>query len=115
MTLGEKQRLFARLVGKLIKFAYENGYELTFGDAYRDPRVHGDVGVKKSYSSANSVHKQRLAVDFNLFIDGTYQTSSEAHAQLGAYWKSLHPDARWGGDFSTPDGNHYSLTHGGRA
>lgn len=115
MTLGEKQRLFARLIGQLIKYAYDNGYELTFGDAYRDPRVHGDVGVKKSYSSANSVHKQRLAVDFNLFIGGVYQTSSEAHSKLGAYWKSLHPDARWGGDFSTPDGNHYSLTHGGRA
>lgn len=115
MTLGEKQRLFARLVGQLINYAYANGYELTFGDAYRDPRVHGDVGVKKSYSSANSVHKDRLAVDFNLFVGGVYQTSSEAHSKLGAHWKSLHPDCRWGGDFSTPDGNHYSIVYGGRS
>lgn len=115
MTLGQKQRLFTKLVAQLIQYAYAQGYELTLGDAYRDPRVHGDVGVKKSYSSANSVHKQRLAIDLNLFKGGAYQTSTEAHKPLGEYWKSLHPECRWGGDFSTPDGNHYSMTHEGRA
>ncbi len=115
MTLGQKQRLFTKLVAQLIQYAYAQGYELTLGDAYRDPRVHGDVGVKKSYSSANSVHKQRLAIDLNLFKDGQYLTTTEAHKPLGQFWKSLHPDCRWGGDFSTPDGNHYSMTHEGRA
>lgn len=115
MTLGQKQRLFTKLVAQLIQYAYAQGYELTLGDAYRDPRVHGDVGVKKSYSSANSVHKQRLAIDLNLFKGGVYQTSTEAHKPLGEYWKSLHPLCRWGGDFGTPDGNHYSMTHEGRA
>lgn len=115
MTLGQKQRLFAKLVAQLIQHAYAQGYELTLGDAYRDPRVHGDVGVKKSYSSANSVHKQRLAIDLNLFKDGQYLTTTEAHKPLGQFWKSLHPLCHWGGDFSTPDGNHYSMTHEGRA
>lgn len=115
MTLGQKQRLFTKLVAQLIQYAYAQGYELTLSDAYRDPRVHGDMGVKKSYSSANSVHKQRLAIDLNLFKGGVYQTSTEAHKPLGEYWKSLHPLCRWGGDFSTPDGNHYSMTHEGRA
>lgn len=36
-TLGQKQRHFTRLVGLLIEYAYQEGYELTFGDAYRDP------------------------------------------------------------------------------
>ena len=115
MTLSQKQRLFTKLVAQLIQYAYAQGYELTLGDAYRDPRVHGDVGVKKSYSSANSVHKQRLAIDLNLFKDGQYLTTTEAHKPLGQFWKSLHPLCRWGGDFSTPDGNHYSMTHEGRA
>lgn len=120
-TLGQKQRLFTRLIAKLIDYAYTQGYELTFGDAYRDPRVHGELGVKKSYSSGGSVHKERLAVDFNLFIDGKYQESSEAHRKLGEYWKSLDPECRWGGDFKdssgrpAPDGNHYSMSHNGRA
>lgn len=109
-TLGQKQRRFTRMVGLLIEYAYQDGYELTFGDAYRDPRVHGDVGVKKSYSSANSVHKSRLAVDFNLFKDGQFLTTTEAHRPLGEYWESM--GGTWGGRFN--DGNHYSLEHQGR-
>lgn len=115
LNLGQKQRLFTSLVARLINYAYDNGYEITLGDAYRDPRVHGDMGVKKSYSAANSSHKERLAIDLNLFKDGVYLTTSAAHKPLGEYWKSLHPDCRWGGDFSSPDGNHYSFTNAGRA
>lgn len=114
MTLGQKQRHFTRLVGLLIEYAYQQGYELTFGDAYRDPRVHGKVGEKKSYSSAGSVHKERLAVDFNLFKEGLFLTTTEAHKPLGEFWKSLDPMCCWGGDFKSPDGNHYSFEHGGR-
>lgn len=110
MTLGQKQRKFTRMIAQLIEYAYANGYELTFGDAYRDPRLHGDVGVKKSYSSANSLHKSRLAVDFNLFKDGQYLTTTEAHKPLGEYWESI--GGTWGGRFN--DGNHYSLEHQGR-
>lgn len=112
MTLGQKQRKFTRMIADLINYAYSNGYELTFGDAYRDPRVHGQVGQKKSYSSANSLHKERLAVDFNLFKDGVYLTRTEDHRPLGEYWESI--GGTWGGRFSSPDGNHYSLEHGGR-
>ncbi len=110
MTLGQKQRKFTRMIAQLIEYAYANGYELSFGDAYRDPRLHGDVGVKKSYSSANSLHKSRLAVDFNLFKNGQYLTTSEAHKPLGEYWESI--GGTWGGRFN--DGNHYSLEHQGR-
>ena len=110
MTLGQKQRKFTRMIAQLIEYAYANGYELTFGDAYRDPRLHGEVGVKKSYSSANSLHKSRLAVDFNLFKNGQYLTTTEAHRPLGEYWESI--GGAWGGRFN--DGNHYSLEHQGR-
>jgi len=110
MTLGQKQRKLTRMIAQLIVFAYDNGYELTFGDAYRDPRVHGNVGQKKSYSAASSLHKERLAVDFNLFRDGVYLTSTEDHRPLGEFWESI--GGTWGGRFN--DGNHYSLEHGGR-
>lgn len=112
MTLGEKQRKFVKMVGQLIEFAYANGYELTFGDAYRDPRVHGQVGEKKSYSSANSVHKERLAVDFNLFKGGKYLSKTEDYLRLGDFWESI--GGSWGGRFTSADGNHFSMEHGGR-
>lgn len=110
MTLGQKQRHMTRLIADLIVFAYDNGYELTMGDAYRDPRVHGAVGQKASYSSANSLHKERLAIDFNLFKNGKYLTQTEDHRLLGEYWESI--GGTWGGRFQ--DGNHYSLEHDGR-
>jgi len=109
-TLGSKQRKFTCMLADLIVFAYANGYEITLGDAYRDPRVHGIVGIKKSYSSANSLHKSRLAIDLNLFKDGKYLISTEAHKPLGEYWESI--GGTWGGRFK--DGNHYSLEHNGR-
>ena len=110
MTVGQKQRLLVKMVGQLIEHAYANGYELTFGDAYRDPRLHGAVGVKIGYGAAGSLHKERLAVDFNLFKDGVFLTSTEDHRPLGEYWESL--GGTWGGRFN--DGNHYSIEHGGR-
>lgn len=110
MTLGQMQRKFTRMIADLIVFAYDNGYELTIGDAFRDPRVHGSVGEKKSYSSANSNHKIRLAIDLNLFKDGVFLTSSEDHKPLGQYWESI--GGSWGGRFD--DGNHYSLEWQGK-
>ncbi len=110
MSLGSKQRRFTKMIGLLIEYAYQNGYELTFGDAYRDPRLYGDVGQKKGYGSAGSLHKQRLAVDFNLFRDGRFLQQTEDHRPLGEYWESL--GGSWGGRFN--DGNHYSLEHEGR-
>lgn len=112
MTLGQKQRKFTEMIGRLIAWAYANGYELTGGDWYRDPRVHGQVGEKNGYSSANSLHKERLAVDFNLFKDGKYLSRTEDYAPLGEFWESI--GGTWGGRFSSPDGNHFSMEHQGR-
>lgn len=109
MTLGQKQRAFTRMVAKLVLWAYDHGYELTYGDAYRDPRVFGEVGTREGYGRANSNHKVRLAVDFNLFKDGKYLVKTEDHEPLGEYWESL--GGSWGGRFN--DGNHYSLEHNG--
>jgi hypothetical protein len=98
------------MVADLIIWAYEHGYELTFGDAYRDPRLHGAVGTKLGYGAVSSCHKIRLAVDLNLFKDGVYMQATEDHAPLGEYWESI--GGSWGGRFQ--DGNHYSLEHEGK-
>jgi hypothetical protein len=113
MTLGERQRIFVRLVGMLIEFAYQSGYELTLGEAYRTPE-QAALNAESGKGIANSLHTQRLAIDLNLFKDGKYLTDSESYRPLGEYWKSLHPDCCFGGDFKPrSDGNHFSLTYGG--
>lgn len=109
MTLGEKQRKFVRMIADLIVWAYDHGYELTFGDAYRDPRLHGQLGQKLGYGHQNSCHKIRLAVDLNLFKDGQFLQSTEDHQPLGEQWEKM--GGTWGGRFN--DGNHYSLEHNG--
>lgn len=111
MSLRSKQSEFAKLVPRLIDKAYELGYEVTLGDAYRDPRVHGTFGNRGGYGRARSVHKLRLAIDLNLFKDGEFLRTTEDHRPLGEWWEAQHPDARWGGRFN--DGNHYSFEHGG--
>ena len=111
MRLGDKQKLFARLVPRLIDKAHELGYEVTFGDMYRDKRSHGALGERIAYGATYSCHKVRLATDLNLFKDGRYLTTSEDHRVLGEWWVQQHELSCWGGRFN--DGNHYSLTHEG--
>jgi len=50
------------MVAKLIEHAYSLGYTITLGDAYRDPRLHGALGVRMGYGNAKSCHKLRLAL-----------------------------------------------------
>lgn len=110
MTLSEKQALFTVLIGQLILFADQHGFRLTFGEAYRTPE-QAALNAKKGSGIKNSLHTQRLAVDFNLFINGEYKTDSRDYLPLGEYWESL--GGTWGGRFSKPDGNHFSLEHNG--
>jgi hypothetical protein len=102
MTLLEKQCAFAQAVAKLIQHAETLGYQVTFGDAYRDARV--------TYGLAASLHRLRLAVDLNVFKSGVYLHGGEQFTDLGEFWETI-PGACWGGRFA--DGNHFSFGHGG--
>lgn len=109
--LLELQFEFARLMPKLLSKVFLLGFECTLGDAFRDPRVHGALGVKLGYGHRNSAHKNKLAIDINLFKDGKFLGDTEAHRTLGEWWEKQHPLARWGGRFA--DGNHYSFEYQG--
>jgi hypothetical protein len=112
LSLREKQSLFARLAAELIAEAYARGYEVTLGEAYRSPAEAKRLAAAGK-GIENSLHTMRLAIDLNLFKDGQWLTKSDDHLPIGVWWEALHPLCRWGGRFN--DGNHYSLTHGGRA
>ena len=99
LTLREKQCLFSRMTGMLHQKIWSEGYEFTYGDthAWAEDGRHKD----------GSYHYKRLATDINLFLDGKYLRSTEAHRPFGEYWESL--GGTWGGRFKKKDGNHYSL------
>lgn len=93
--LSDQQKQFTRMVPRLVDKAHELGFEVTLGDAYRDPRC--------PYGSKSSRHKSRLAIDLNLFLHGKYLTKTEDHTPLGLWWEEQ--GGIWGGRFD--DGNHY--------
>lgn len=100
MTLREKRVSFTHALAKLIFWASEQGYEVALAP---DGQEH----------MKGSLHYSGLAKDLNLYRGGQYLIHSDDYRPLGEYWKSLHPLARWGGDFPG-DGNHFSFEHEGR-
>lgn len=113
-TLGEHQELFMQLLPRLIDFAHERGYKLRGGELWRSDAAAAEY-ARTGKGISNSLHRDKLAIDLNLFKDGKYLAATEDHKPLGEYWESLHPKCRWGGRFTRPDGNHYSIAWGGRA
>ena len=106
MTLSERQRKFTRMLAELIVWAYDNGFEIAMGEVYRTPE-QAALNAQKGSGIAKSLHTKCLAADLNLFKNGVYLTETSDHEPLGVYWESL--GGSWGGRFSKPDGNHYSL------
>ena len=101
--LWNLQVKFVRAKAKLIIFAEGNNIEITDGDAYRDPRVFGPVGVNKptAYGEPSSCHKSRLAQDFNVI-------NEDDHKKLHDYWDTLGGSPRIDHDM-----NHYSFAFNG--
>lgn len=106
MSLGDMQRKFTLMVAHLITFAYQSGYEITLGEAWRPEWVAAEY-ERQGIGKKNTFHTRRLAIDLNLFKDRVWLQQTEDHRVLGEYWESL--GGTWGGRFRKPDGNHYSL------
>ena len=100
MGLGDKQRIFTKNVAKLIMFAYDNGIELTFGEAYRTKYQQEHYVITGKSKTMNSKHLSRLAVDFNFFINGELTYNKRVIEPLGIYWESLNDSNKWGGHFT---------------
>jgi hypothetical protein len=108
--LRERQKRFTRNIAHLIAFAFENGFELTFGEAYRtreQQEIHFNAKPPRT-KTMDSPHMKRLAVDFNIIHQGRllfkddarYKKDLELMRPLGEQWTSYHPDNIWGGDWN---------------
>ena len=110
-TLGQKQRRFVKMLGALIDWAYQNGYELSEGEGKRTQQqamwdaAHGS-GIQ------HSNHIIQLAHDFNVYKNGVWLSDAKQYPDLCAYWKSLAPDACAGADWG--DSDHFSIAYQGR-
>jgi hypothetical protein len=113
-SLATLQQTFTRCVAALIAYATAQGIGLTFGEAWRSPE-EAAILAKEGKGIVQSVHCDRLAVDLNCFVAGVYVTDPAPYTILGKYWKGLYELARWGGDFTTKDFNHFSFEYDGRS
>ena len=67
-TLRNKQSRFAKDIAQFILWIYDQGYEITLGEAYRTPE-QAEINAQKGIGIKNSLHTKRLAIDINLFKD----------------------------------------------
>ena len=112
MTLNEKQALFTATVAKWMVWCEDNGYPIILAEAFRPPWVAEEY-ARQGKGIKNSVHTKKLAVDVFRVVDGRVTWDLEAYEPIGAKWKSMHPLARWGGDFRNRDAVHHSFEHNG--
>ena len=103
MKLSQKQQLFTSNIARLILYAENRGYGLSFGHAWRSPEEQDRLFRQGLSKTLNSMHLSRLAVDFNVFSEGRLVLDCSRIKELGDYWESLHPKNRWGGDWNGND------------
>lgn len=109
------QSKFTGLISIFIGKAQNLGYKLTFGEAWRPPEM-AEIYAKEGKGISKSLHTERLAVDFNAFVDNEYLDGGKPEhiphlLKLGETWESL--GGSWGGRFEMKDYNHYSLEYQG--
>jgi hypothetical protein len=74
---------------------------VTGGELARTPEQQA-IYVKTGRSKTlNSIHLKRCAIDLNFFKDGQIIWDKSILAPLGAYWETLNPKNRWGGNFNS--------------
>lgn len=111
MTLGEKQELFSRLFTDFLVWCFSEGYEVRIGEVFRteaQQKIYVEQG--KSWTM-DSKHRDKLAADLFFTKDGEYLSNSfEKLKPIGDYWETLHPCAKWGGNWrKRKDSPHFEL------
>jgi len=101
MSLSQEQAAFLLDACKLIQYATDQGWTVTGGELFRTPEqqeIYLKTGRSKTMASN---HLKRCAIDLNFFKDGKLVWDKTQLAPIGAYWESLNPKNRWGGNFKS--------------
>jgi hypothetical protein len=99
MGLVAEQNEFTLDMVKLIDYAFQQGFTVTLGEAYRTKEQQDIYIAQKKSKTANSMHLKRLALDLNFFKNGELIESNKELYEIGKYWESLDEKNRWGGSW----------------
>lgn len=103
MSLSQEQRQFAKDIGLLLDYIYQEGYSCSLGEAFRTQQ-QAEIYAKEGIGIKDSLHCQRLALDINLFQPDGSLSKSKDYERFGCFWENLDSQNRWGGRFSGKSG-----------
>ena len=112
MSMNKKQARFTHKIAQLIVWANERVFDLIGAELFRTAE-QAAIYAKQGKGIKNSVHRKKLALDMFLMIDGKITWKPEDYRIIGEKWKTMDPDARWGGDMKRRDAVHFSFIHNG--
>lgn len=101
MSRVDEQWEFLKDVASLIGMAEKRGIVLTGGELFRTQEQQAIYMKNGKSKTAKSKHLERLAIDFNFFVNGQLTYDKKTIQPLGDFWESLHPANRWGGNFAS--------------
>jgi hypothetical protein len=122
LKLWQARCAFTRAVSQLVQWADDDSTMLGFEVAFGEGLVAITDGADGDYDGPHKrggSHYNGLGVDLVIYdtTGGRYISDGAhlAYRRLGEKWRRLHWLARWGGDFTKPDPNHFSFTWEGKA
>lgn len=101
MTEREHQSAFARDIVIHLQWAFDHGYEVSFGEAERPEamqKIYFESGKSKTM---HSYHLRKLAFDIHFFLNGKLLESKAELQEIGDHWESLNPLNQWGGNWKS--------------
>jgi hypothetical protein len=120
LMLWEARCAFTRALALLIEWASDEmpQYEIALGEGLVAITDAADGDYDGPHLKGGA-HYTGLGIDLLVYDSHSGQYISDGthpvYRTLGDKWKRIHWLARWGGDFSTPDPDHYSFEWGGKA
>jgi len=117
--LKKLQIEFSDAVTDLFTWCRKNDIKIRYGETYRSPE-EAERLYKKGVGAKISAHTNRLAVDFIFckkdMLGNVSDCGRDIYLDAGKFWKLLHSNARWGGDFKNAkydDIYHFSFEYKG--
>lgn len=138
MSLLKARIVFSKAIGELLHEINNRGLEYILDEGKRSPiqaqwnashcrvyvdgkrceqldMAHDNTHAFKPIGIKESVHIHALGQDLLLIDGGKIVEAREAYEPLGAFWKGLDSNLRWGGDFKGfADLGHFSHEWKGR-
>jgi hypothetical protein len=107
VLLSAKRALFTQDLATLLTYMLCHGYRAGIGEVLRPPEV-ASLYAAEGVGICKSEHINGLAADLEIWdVAGRPMRDRLEWEKLGDWWKAMHRDNHWGGDFESRDYRHF--------